>query len=387
MTRQDISNAVAQWQMLWGTPRGIFGESEGWKMEAAFVLAILFHAAPFGYLWQKQAAKKAVEVITLQNVDLIEPEIERPFAPPPPVQVQQPKSALDFLKMALPTLRKPEVPRDVALTPKPAEPKLAEPEKLLEKKMTNAPPAPEINLNMKRDAAPPKIADLAKIPTQRAAEPRSVDPALKLEEVGRRAVAPPPVAPSISMERAPREKAADVGAMPKISNIAQARQPSERLVERTAPAAYKAPSLPIGYQQRGASNVSLDQPREVVRAQPKPAMEAVVKKETKTEAPAKIEISKEKVKITGPLQHRKVLRSYVPDYPDWARARNIEADVAIRFNVSPAGDVRDNMVLDRSSGYTELDNLAKQALKNWKFSPLAGQDDQWGVITFRFLLD
>jgi TonB family protein len=51
--------------------------------------------------------------------------------------------------------------------------------------------------------------------------------------------------------------------------------------------------------------------------------------------------------------------------------------------------VRKEMVIIRTSGYPKLDELALEALKKWKFSLLEGQDevDQWGEITFKFLLD
>ena len=100
-----------------------------------------------------------------------------------------------------------------------------------------------------------------------------------------------------------------------------------------------------------------------------------------------LEISKEKVKITGPLSARKVIQSFVPEYPAWARAKNVEADVAIRFTVSSGGEVRETMTIARTSGYPELDRLAVEALKKWKFSALPGGQDQWGEITFRFLLN
>ncbi len=382
---QNVKSSYQQWQLYWGTPRGVFVQAEGWKMEVAFLIAILFHALPFSYVWHKQTAKKAVELITLQNVELIEAEEELP--PPPPPQVEKPKNAFDFLKMALPKFSKPEAPRDIALTPKMNEPKIAEPEKLIDKKLNNQLPAPDIRLDLNKNAPAPKIMDISKLNTRTTAQPKSIDAAIKLEEVGRRAVAPPPMAPAISMNRT-ADKMADVSQAPKISNIAQTRQAEDRLVDRTAPAAYKAPSLPIGYAPRGAAAVSLDQPRDVVRRAPTPDISKAVTQETKAPSPARIEISKEKVKITGPLSSRKVVQSFVPQYPDWARARNIEADVAIRFNVSAAGDVRDDAVVEMTSGYPELDKAALAALKRWKFTPLAGNNqDQWGVITFRYRLD
>ena len=380
-------NGFSDWQFGWGVPRGLFVESEGRKLEIAFVLAILFHALPFGLLWHKQEIKKAEQVITLQNVELMEPESELPPAQPV-VEVQKPKSALDFLKMAIPVFRKPapEIPRDVIPIAKPQEPKLLEPEKLIDKKMI-AQAAPQIKLDSRLDKTPPPLMELAKLPSQKASQTR-MDPALKLEEVGRRAVAPPPIqAPSISMDRsALKDRPADIGSAPQIARM-PTRSASEKLVERTAPVGYKQPSAPLGYERRGGGgSVSLDQPREVVRAPPKaqPAIPQVVRKDTSD----KIEISRDKVKITGPLSSRQVVTRAVPVYPAWARARNIEADVAIRFTVSAAGEVREQVVVERTSGFPELDKLAMDAIKKWQFSKLAqGGADQWGVVTFRFLLE
>lgn len=383
---ENLNQLYLQWQFSWGTPQAIFLGGAGKKLPAAFLAAIFFHALPFTYLWHKHATKKIVEVVTLQNVELIEAEEEMPPAPPP-VEVQKPKNAFEFLKMALPTFKKPEAPRDIALAPKIIEPKIAEPDKLIDKKLDANKPAPDIKLDLTKAAAAPKVLDISKIAASKAPEIRTADPSIKLEEVGRRAVAPPPQTPSISLNRTDRS-AADVSQAPKISNIAQARPGSgERLVDKTAPSSYKAPAAPLGYQPRGAAAVSLDQARDVARTAPKPQIQQAIPKEAKKQESATLEISKEKVKITGQLSSRKVVRSFVPEFPAWAKARNIEADVAIRFFVSATGEVRDNAVVERTSGYPELDKLAMTALKQWKFTPLAGNDDQWGVITFRYLLD
>src|SRR5581483_9842163 len=126
----------------------------------------------------------------------------------------------------------------------------------------------------------------------------------------------------------------------------------------------------------------------VTRASAKPVLAPVTPAPTqKAAAGDTLKISRDKFQISGPLGSRKVLKAFVPQYPAWARAKNIEADVAIRISVAPDGSVRDGAVVDRTSGYTELDKLAIEALKNWKFAPFAGGQDQWGVITFRFLLD
>lgn len=384
MSHPGKPDGISKWQSLWGSPRDLFFESEGHELEIAFALALLFHAIPFSYLWKTQAIKKTMESITLQSVDLMEPEIERPAAPP--VEVEKPKSAFDFLKMALPIFKKAEAPRDIVLTQKIQEPKLAEPEKLIGKKLPPGLQAPEIKLDAK-NAAAPKIADLAKLPQFKTAEPRNMEPALKLEEVGRKA-APQIQAPALSLDSKKGERVADISALPKVAQVASPRSSSlfDKLVDKVAPALTSKPSAPVGYQRRDIQEpVSLDKPREVERSLPKVVAQPVVQVAKST---PKIEISKEKVKITGPLSARKVIQSYIPEYPAWARSRNIEADVSIRFTVTPQGSVIDRPVVERTSGFPELDRLALEALKKWRFSLLSGSDqEQWGVITFRFLMD
>ena len=63
--------------------------------------------------------------------------------------------------------------------------------------------------------------------------------------------------------------------------------------------------------------------------------------------------------------------------------------VKIYFTVRPDGTIRTSMRILRSSGYTELDTLAKEALMKWQFSPTSAsssEQEAWGVITFRFTL-
>ena len=65
------------------------------------------------------------------------------------------------------------------------------------------------------------------------------------------------------------------------------------------------------------------------------------------------------------------------------------AIVKIFFTVRPDGSIRHSIRIVQSSGYTELDSLAKDALLAWKFSPTGARsstDEAWGVITFRFTL-
>lgn len=93
--------------------------------------------------------------------------------------------------------------------------------------------------------------------------------------------------------------------------------------------------------------------------------------------------------IGGPVGDRKVIKRKLPEYPDWAEEKGISALVKIYFTVRPDGTIRTTMRILRSSGYTELDTLAKEALMKWQFSPTSAsssEQEAWGVITFRFTL-
>jgi TonB family protein len=90
--------------------------------------------------------------------------------------------------------------------------------------------------------------------------------------------------------------------------------------------------------------------------------------------------------ITGPLAKRKVLTRVIPEFPEWARAKGINAAVTLRFTVSPEGDVRGDIVILRSTTYSALDDAAIGALRGWKFVPLSMDQNrnEVGDITMTF---
>ncbi len=95
------------------------------------------------------------------------------------------------------------------------------------------------------------------------------------------------------------------------------------------------------------------------------------------------------VEIGGPVGDRKILRRHIPEYPAWAEEKGISAIVKIFFTVRPDGTIRHSVRIVHSSGYTELDSLAKEAILAWRFSPTrasSSSEEAWGVITFRFTL-
>lgn len=99
--------------------------------------------------------------------------------------------------------------------------------------------------------------------------------------------------------------------------------------------------------------------------------------------------SKSPFSLEGPLKYRGLKHFEIPPYPRWAEEKGIEASVSIRLWVDPRGVVMDNMYLEKASGFSDIDELVKQALMKFVFVPLPKdlpQENEWGVATFRFEL-
>lgn len=94
--------------------------------------------------------------------------------------------------------------------------------------------------------------------------------------------------------------------------------------------------------------------------------------------------------ISGEIQSRKILRVEMPVYPAWAEEQGIEAEVTLQVRVEPDGSVvATSIYVLKTSGYAELDRLAKEALSRWFFGPLdkkKKQRDQTGEVRFTFRL-
>ncbi len=75
------------------------------------------------------------------------------------------------------------------------------------------------------------------------------------------------------------------------------------------------------------------------------------------------------------------------EYPDWAKEQGIDAKVTLQFKVLAAGTVDSQIIVKRTSGWRQLDDLAMKSLRNFLFEPLppqAPQVPQWGELTFHF---
>ena len=90
----------------------------------------------------------------------------------------------------------------------------------------------------------------------------------------------------------------------------------------------------------------------------------------------------------GPGGSGRALRYQEPlEYPDWAKEQGIDAKVVLRFKVDPDGTVDSQIIVPRTSGWRQLDELAIRSLRNYLFEPLpvgVPRVPQWGELTFHF---
>ena len=62
--------------------------------------------------------------------------------------------------------------------------------------------------------------------------------------------------------------------------------------------------------------------------------------------------------------------------------------LAVVYTDASGAVLEDRLRVERTSGYGRLDRLAVDHLKLWKFEPVGGDGrNEWGVITFRFILE
>jgi len=93
--------------------------------------------------------------------------------------------------------------------------------------------------------------------------------------------------------------------------------------------------------------------------------------------------------VAGPISQREITRKFVPRYPKWALDRRVSGTVVVRVWVQPDGQVKGAPTVESSSGYPDLDQVVVDALRGWEFAALGPgvkSEDQWGIITFKFVL-
>ncbi len=138
---------------------------------------------------------------------------------------------------------------------------------------------------------------------------------------------------------------------------------------------------PIQLALASGQNTSKKMAREIIISKtPEP-----VKKEDNSGA---VNIpQKQALLIQGNVSGRRILVSKKPLYPRWAQDSGITAAVTLFFTVTASGEVKSTAMIERTSGYPELDELAREALLAFRFEPLTSETDQTGYATFRYMLE
>ncbi|MFH1824194.1 MAG: TonB family protein [Candidatus Firestonebacteria bacterium] len=430
------------------------------RIMASFLISFIFHVMILG-LFGFFTIKHRKELKVIANINFIEPVM--PGTPPGP-PAEKPKNIWEFVKMALPTFKKPDFPV-VKKEEKPIEVVKKELEKAMdiERKLVEK----EDPLRRKQDALKfeelnkekdQKLADLMKLTKGDANKIKElIEQERQIVDKGelqRESGSPLQFENEVGLKREMKVK--DVLSdreREKIENeTIKNLTPQDLLIERKEPikeqkkAGFagddlgiklnsKAPSdvkikeimgtkeerkkirellaleeklvekVPtrvassgaggggekpkIGYSE-GGGGINIDKDETLKKMERKDAF--VIKKTSESQSTEKVameNVKKPVFELSGPLKDRGRIAFYMPKYPEWMKEKGIEADVSIRFLVSRDGFVRDEMTIETTSGYTELDKLVMTVLKQWQFEPLLKnvlQEDQWGIITFRFKL-
>ncbi len=93
-------------------------------------------------------------------------------------------------------------------------------------------------------------------------------------------------------------------------------------------------------------------------------------------------------RMTGPVADRPIVSYESPNYPEWAKIEGVEGSVMIYFVVLANGRVKENVMVQRTSGFADFDQNAVSAILAWRFERLgAGKTgEQWGTILFHYRL-
>ncbi|MFH2205021.1 MAG: TonB family protein [Elusimicrobiota bacterium] len=356
------------------------GES---RIGAAIGVSLILHLAGMTLFLFKHEIRLAVPTQEIDNIDILEQEQKRELVKPKRRAVRNKEMAKNFLKMALPA--RPEGLRDIKMKAPEARRIMMDVPKLkLDEKKLKLRDDMKLDLNKNR----PQLAKLdQKVDLGRRRAPVEV-PQLAL--VGTRR-APKEVLDQIQLaERRERSQIAGLGSIDLGGSRRKSFDTAPRAVDRTRttgtsnrllsmlPAKHEALKMqPRSAPQRGLDEFTLKEPA------PLPTR----KKETFIQ---EVKEEKKAVEIEGPLSSRKVRDYSVPRFPKKLEEYGVyEAEVRIKFYVSPIGNVlEDRLSVESSSSYGWLDRLAMEHLKKWRFEPLPmGGRNEWGVITFRFFLE
>lgn len=337
---------------------------------ALVIFGLMMHAAP------KQAAQVVEGVTLLTEAPKPRPENAAPKAPP--------LSTMDFLKLALPSAPHSAAPAQVQLKEPEHKIALADAPKLQDRTQRSLPKLQALSL-ADRPAEASKLD--VKIHDRRAAT-NTLAALPRLEDVGRRRIKNLPQALALEDQR--REAVAAIG-MPDVKLKTSTRGQGVAAVaalQEASPASESGGGKKLG-SLLPEKPLLLDSHPQAAMAAPKLEKVASDAPKLQRRQATQAEATQNKgMTIEGPLADRQIASYAVPQFPAWARDQGIlEADVAIRFTVDEGGSVMPGMRVVNSSGYGRLDKLAMDTLKTWSFVPKPGAGVQWGVITFKFVLE
>ena len=359
------------------------------SLNLSFNLSLGFHIAFFGFYIFLVSHSNQTQKVVISDVDLLVPmrhKIKSMAQSPSPAR---PKTTWNFLKMALPEMPSSQ-PQSQAIAP--AERRIQMPEPLQEKegKLESKSQLNQIAVSQRSHALAEASAKGISVRQSRV----PMDASLKIEEIGARRV--PNLPADLTMENsglpafkpkslqevkafvaAQRSRPVSAGAPlePEVHGTAGTGRSREGRVSQL----FSAPNLQLEGQSQGRG---LSRSRIETLAQPE------VRPRPKREILQTADQNKS-AQIVGPLSQRKIIKSYIPSFPDWAKEQGVlEAFVSIRFYVSGDGRVLPDMVVERSSGYGALDRSAMETLKKWVFAPSgSGSEREWGIITFKYILE
>jgi TonB family protein len=189
-----------------------------------------------------------------------------------------------------------------------------------------------------------------------------------------------------SLERRAVQSNTRIAGIAEASNITQ-----PRLASVPNEASSGDETVRLSRQMKSAAPVALTRSEPVRRAPAVNLTEVPEKKVTQ----AKIDESESTARrildgasLVGPVADRPLVSYGMPAYPEWAKRDGVEATVNLYFIVLPNGEVKENILIQKTSGFADFDDRAVAALRKWRFEPLKGgaTGEQWGSITFNFRL-
>lgn len=361
------------------------------SVSLSFNISVGIHAVVFGFYFYLLSHVPKTSLTTISNVDILVPERAKPM-----VRVEKsakPPTTWNFLKMALPQVPASQVASPV-ISKEERRIQMPEPLKENEGRLESKSQLKQISISQKSQALAEAAAKNISVREQNQIPAGA---SLDLEEIGSRRA--PNLPSDITLENSgmPSFKPQNLREVKAFVAVQRSRPvgPSDPL----APEAQD--SATVGRSRQGkigqlfsGSNLQIHE-GSAGRSRPvlaHPKIEAVVSSskasQQKKEILQVVEENKA-AQIAGPLSQRKIIRYYIPSFPDWAKEQRIlEATVSIRFYVSRDGRVMSDLSVERSSGYGTLDRLAMETLKKWLFAPSnTGSDREWGIITFKYFLE